>query len=66
MFCLKNHDHASIPVKVSKTTDQPLPFHCKDCEQVSGSDHNGDSWADMFLWRAILEGRSRCEQCFPK
>lgn len=65
MFCLKGHDHSSIPVKVSKPTNQPQPFHCKDCGQVSRSDHNEDNWADMFLWVAILEGRPHCEHCFP-
>lgn len=67
MFCLKGHDHSSIPVKVARhnATDQTNPFHCKDCRQVSHSDPNEDNWADMFLWVAILQGRPRCENCFP-
>ena len=67
MFCLKSHDHSSIPVKVARhnTTNQPNPFHCKDCGQVSRSDHNEDNWVEMSLWVAILEGRPRCEDCFP-
>jgi hypothetical protein len=67
MFCLKGHDHSSIPVKVARhnPTNQLLPFHCSDCWQVSRSDHKEDNWADMALWVAILEGRPHCEDCFP-
>jgi len=68
MYCLKGHDHASIPVKVVRhnPTNQLLPFHCKDCDQVSGSDLNEDNWEDKTLWVAIVESRPHCEQCFPK
>ena len=67
MYCLKGHDHSSIPVEVARhnSTDQPQPFHCKDCSQVSGSQHNEGNWVTMFLWVAILEGCPRCEHCFP-
>lgn len=68
MFCLKGHDHASIPVKIARhnPTIQPRPFHCSECDEVSRSDHKEGNWEDMALWAAILEGRPHCEKCFPK
>lgn len=67
MFCRKSYGHSSVPVKVARhnPNDQLCPFHCGDCWQVSGSDHQEEDWVDMVLWVAILEGRLRCEHCFP-
>jgi len=66
MRCKFQHQHPPDEVEVAtgNPSNQPRPFHCRQCREANKRHKIQQWWKKMTVAAAVAQGREACTVCF--